>query len=320
MSVLALIENWEGKFKKTSFETLHYAKQISEKLNRKLIAVTFGSTNPEGLKNYGADKIINISNHKFENISNDNIVTIITELIDEYASENIVISNTITGKNVAPLLASHLNYGLISNAMEYPESHNPLIVNCKGFSSKAYIKYESNYTRNIITILPNSIGEIQKIDGNGEIINIEKIAEKLDKRIKIINRSKASEKISLADAEIVISAGRGLKSPENWKMVEELAALLGAGTACSKPVSDMGWRPHSEHVGQTGLAINPNLYIAIGISGAIQHLAGVNGSKNIVVINIDPEAPFFKAANYGIVGDAFVVIPKLITALKNFKN
>ena len=320
MSVVAIIENSEGDFKKTSFEVLHYGKIISDNIGKELVAITFGANNPENLEGYGASKIINISNLKFETTSNNNLAKISAELISENEASHIIISNTITGKTIAPLLSSNLNCGFISNAIEKPKTYTPLTVTCKGFSSKAHITYESDNQQNIISIVPNSIGFIEKNNEKSEVLNIDKQIDLANEKMKILKREKANEKISLADAEIVISAGRGLKDPENWAMVEELAALLNAGTACSKPVSDMGWRPHSEHVGQTGLAINPDLYIAIGISGAIQHLAGVNGSKNIVVINIDPEAPFFKAANYGIVGDAFVVVPKLISALKKFKN
>ncbi|MAQ69491.1 MAG: electron transfer flavoprotein subunit alpha [Flavobacteriales bacterium] len=320
MSVLAIIENWEGEFKKTSFEVLHYGKKISNEIGKEFIAITFGANNPESLEGYGASKIINISNLKFETTTNNNLAKISAELISENASSHIIISNTITGKTIAPLLSSNLNCGLISNAIEHPQTNNPLTVKCKGFSSKAHVTYASENEKNIISILPNSIGFSEKNDKKSEVLNIDKQIDIANEKLRIVQREKAKGKISLADAEIVISAGRGLKDPDNWGMVEELADLLNAGTACSKPVSDMGWRPHSEHVGQTGLAINPDLYIAIGISGAIQHLAGVNGSKNIVVINIDPEAPFFKAANYGIIGDAFVVVPKLIAALKKFKN
>ena len=320
MSILTLVENWEGSFKKTSFEALAYGKQMATKLGEKSIALTFGSTSPESLRVYGADKILNVSKLKFENISNITIAKISADLINQEEVSNIIISNTNTGKAVAPLLAQLLNAGLISNALSYPENYNPLIVKCKAFSSKAYAKYESNYKKNIISILPNSIGKTPKNEGDGEIINTDVNTEHTNSKLKIIDRNKLTGKISLSDAEIVVSAGRGLKSPDNWKMIEELAEVLGAGIACSKPVSDMGWRPHSEHVGQTGLAINPELYIAIGISGAIQHLAGVSGSKNIVVINIDPEAPFFKAANYGIIGDAFIVIPKLINEIKKYNN
>ena len=320
MAIVTVIENWEGNLKKVSFETLSYGKKMAEKLGMQLIAVTLGCAETEKMIKYGADKIINISNLTFEQNSNKNITQICSEIIKENEAKFIILSNTNTGKSIAPLLAIELNTGLISNAIDYPETHTPLIVKCKSFSSKAYVKFQSNYSTNIITILPNSIGELSEATGNGEIINIEKELINTNNNINIENRSTENEKISLPDAEIVVSAGRGLKGPENWNMIEDLADVLGAGTACSKPVSDMGWRPHSEHVGQTGLAINPELYIAIGISGAIQHLAGVNSSKNIVVINTDPEAPFFKAANYGIIGDAFVVVPKLINALKKYKN
>ena len=317
MSVLTLIENWEGKFKKTSFETLSYGKQIANKIGVDLIAVTYSGNNIEQLAQYGADTIINISNISFESSSNHTIAKICTELSTEYNANHIIISNTNLGKAINPLIASDLNAGCISNAIAVPERLEPLIIKCKAFSGKAYAKYQSNYKKNVINILPNSIGEINNTQGAGKIINIEKTS---NNQVQIIQRNKSNEKISLSDAEVVVSAGRGLKSADNWDMIEELATILDAGTACSKPVSDMGWRPHSEHVGQTGLAINPDLYIAIGISGAIQHLAGVNSSKNIVVINTDPEAPFFKSANYGIIGDAFVIVPKLIAALKKYKN
>ena len=320
MKVVAIVENWNGKFKKTSFETLSYAKKLAKKSNLKLSAITFGSSEPELLKIYGADEIINISNLKYENTSNTIISKICSDLINEHKNNITIVSNTNFGKSICPLLATKINSGLISNAIEMPTNESKLTVKCKGFSSKAYITYQSNFTSNIISILPNSIGEIEKIEGEGKIINMEKEINNIHCSINIINREQSNEKISLNDADIVVSAGRGLKAPENWEMIEELAETLDAGTACSKPVSDMGWRPHSEHVGQTGIAINPELYIAIGISGAIQHLAGVNSSKNIVVINSDPEAPFFKSADYGIVGDAFVVVPKLIEEIKKIKN
>ena len=232
----------------------------------------------------------------------------------------IIFSNTISSKSITPILANNMQAGLITNVIDFPENYSPLQIKCKAFSSKAYVKYESNYIKNIISIIPNAIGSEYQESGKGEIINVTYDKSKLNNNIEIINRTKQSEKISLSDADIVISAGRGLKGPENWSMIEELASTIGAATACSKPVSDMGWRPHSEHVGQTGLAINPDLYIAIGISGAIQHLAGVNSSKHIVVINTDPDAPFFQAADYGIIGDAFTVVPKLIEAFKIHNN
>tara|TARA_Y100000994_G_scaffold246400_1_gene249640 strand:- start:57 stop:1019 length:963 start_codon:yes stop_codon:yes gene_type:complete len=320
MSVFTIIENWDGEFKKTSFETIIYGKKIANQLNQKLIALTIGGKNCEQIKKYGADKIINIKNLDFENTTNTVIANICIKFIEENDANTTILSNTNTGKSISPLIANKINHGLITNAISLPESYSPLTVQCKGFSGKAHVKYQSNYNSNLITIIPNSIGEISEIEGEGEIFNVEYDVNNEHQNIKIVSRNKSSEKISLPDANIVVSAGRGLKGPENWNMIEELAELLGAGTACSKPVSDMGWRPHSEHVGQTGIAINPDLYIAIGISGAIQHLAGVNSSKYIVAINTDPEAPFFKAANYGIVGDAFEVVPKLIEELNKHKS
>ena len=320
MAVLTLVENWEGNFKKTSFEAVCYGKKVAEKLGEKLITLVFGSADLSALQDYGADKIINITNLSFETTANNIIAKISSDIIDEHQVNTIIVSNTNNGKAITPLLANTIGSGLITNAIEYPENYSPLTIKCRVFSSKAYAKYKSTYQKNVISIIPNSIGELNPIPGTGEIIKIEKNYDTSTEHINIKNRHQLSGKIPLSDANIVVSAGRGLKNAENWAMIEELAEVLGAGTACSKPVSDMGWRPHSEHVGQTGLAINPDLYIAIGISGAIQHLAGVNSSKNIVVINTDPEAPFFKAANYGVVGDAFEFVPELITALKKYKS
>ena len=320
MSVVVLIENWEGAFKKTSYESLSYAKKIANDLSKECVALTFKASNPIELVDYGADKIINIDNLAFESTSNDNIAHIINDISNQEDSHMIIFSNTISSKSITPILANNMQAGLITNVIDFPENYSPLQIKCKAFSSKAYVKYESNYIKNIISIIPNAIGSEYQESGKGEIINVTYDKSKLNNNIEIINRTKQSEKISLSDADIVISAGRGLKGPENWSMIEELASTIGAATACSKPVSDMGWRPHSEHVGQTGLAINPDLYIAIGISGAIQHLAGVNSSKHIVVINTDPDAPFFQAADYGIIGDAFTVVPKLIEAFKIHNN
>jgi len=320
MSVLVLVENWKGKLKKSSFESLSYAKKISDGMSVKCIALTLNCYEAETLKKYGADKIVNFTNISFEETTNTNISQIVESVANEEASKIIIFSNTINGKAIVPVIANKLKFGLITNAIESPESLSPLQIKCKAFSSKSFVKYQSGFEKNIISIVPNSIGNATQIDGDGELLNITFDTSLFEDKIKLIEQSKQSEKISLSDAELVVSAGRGLKNAENWTMIEDLANSLGAATACSKPVSDMGWRPHSEHVGQTGLAINPDLYIAIGISGAIQHLAGVNSSKNIVVINTDPDAPFFQAANYGIIGDAFIVVPKLIKLLKDRAN
>lgn len=320
MSVLTIVESWEGNFKKTSFESVSYAKKIAEKHKTNLTVISFGSSNMNELANYGADNIINIENTSCEKTPNSLIAKICSKIINDYNLETIIVSNTNFGKSIAPLISEMADTGLFSNAVEQPVETAPLTIKCKAFSGKAFAQYESSYKKNIITILPNAIGQISEIKGEGKITNFSNTDIEDDNKLKIKSLDKTNEKISLTEADIVVSAGRGLKNAENWNMIEDLASELGAATACSKPVSDMGWRPHSEHVGQTGIAINPTLYIAIGISGAIQHLAGVSGSKNIVVINTDPEAPFFKAANYGIVGDAFTVVPKFINALKNHNN
>jgi electron transfer flavoprotein alpha subunit len=231
----------------------------------------------------------------------------------------VVISNTNNGKAIAPIIAAKIEAALITNAIELPSTLSPFTIKRKAFSSKAYALFSTDSNQKVISITPNAFG-IHETPVSTTIESFSYNTTDSDQRLKSVSVDSATGKIPLPEAELVVSAGRGLKGPENWGMIEELADLLGAATACSKPVSDIGWRSHSEHVGQTGIAINPQLYIAVGISGAIQHLAGVNASKNIVVINTDPEAPFFKAADYGIVGDAFEVVPKLIEAIKTHKS
>tara|TARA_B100000674_G_scaffold481347_1_gene482011 strand:- start:649 stop:1596 length:948 start_codon:yes stop_codon:yes gene_type:complete len=311
MSILVYAENWNGLFSKSTFEAVSYANEISKLTNSNLIAISIGKVEKselEKLANHGADKIfsyINIDKGDSQAISN---------VFAKYSldSKYIIFSNTYSAKMIAPRLSAKLKIGLVSNAISIPENFSPLIVQRKSFSSKAIENIEVQTNKAIISIAPNSY----KIIIENKEAKIDTIEEVIKGNTTIINTEKNQEKISLSEANIVVSAGRGLKGPENWKMIEELADSLGAATACSKPVSDIGWRPHSEHVGQTGKAIAPNLYIAIGISGAIQHLAGVNSSKVIVVINTDPEAPFFKAADYGVVGDAFEVVPNLIKYIK----
>ena len=311
MSILVYAENWNGLFRKSTFEAASYANEIAKSTNSNLMAISIGKVEKselEKLANHGIDKIfsyINIDKGDSQAISN---------VFAKYSidSKYIIFSNTYSAKMIAPRLSAKLKIGLVSNAISIPENFTPLIVQRKSFSSKAIENIEVQTNKAIISIAPNSY----KIIIENKEAKIDTIEEVIKGNTSIINREKNQEKISLSEANIVVSAGRGLKGPENWKMIEELADSLGAATACSKPVSDIGWRPHSEHVGQTGKAIAPNLYIAIGISGAIQHLAGVNSSKVIVVINTDPEAPFFKAADYGVVGDAFEVVPNLIKYIK----
>ncbi len=320
MAILVYAESWNGIFKKASYEAVSYASQLAEKLGVNLIALTIANKdNPDILAMYGASRVITIADESMQTFSNQAYANAISQVADKEGVDIIVVSNTNNGKSLSPILSVKRKSCLISNVIGLPSSLEPFVLKTKAFSSKAFVNYNTENKNKIISITPNSVG----ITENKKIAETEKfeyVATDSDNRLISLSIKKSSGKILLTEADMVVSAGRGLKGPENWGMVEELAGLLGAATACSKPVSDIGWRSHSEHVGQTGIAINPQLYIAIGISGAIQHLAGVNASKNIVVINTDPDAPFFKAADYGIVGDAFEVVPKLIDALKSYQT
>jgi len=321
MCILIFAETWNGKLKKSSFEAVSYGRNLADKLNLKTKTVIFSDSddNFKLLGNYGSSEIIKYNSINLDNIENDKLANIICETAKNKQAKHIIISNTNRGKSICSKIAFDSEKSLITNAVSLPINYNPLTIKCKAFSSKAFSFYESKTENSVITLLPNSIGYRPKetsysiIEGNLNIANS-------STDLRIIREEKNTNEVSLTDAERVVSAGRGLKSPENWNMIEELAQLINGGTACSKPVSDMGWRPHAEHVGQTGIAINPDLYIAIGISGAIQHLAGVSGSKKIVVINTDPDAPFFKSADYGIVGDAFEVVPKMIEEIKKIQD
>lgn len=319
MSVLVYIESWEGKFKKNSFEAAQYAAKVAEMKGTEAIGVTVGATaEHDVLGQYGLKKVIKLSGGAFEKFNNYSYAEAMHKLAEQEGADTFIISGTFNGKAIAPILAVNTGAGLITNVTELPTSASPLTVKRSVFSSKGFVDYSSDQAKSIILFIPNAVGvtegsgTVEVVDGNVEI------GESPKSTVTEVDRVRG--KIPLPEAERVVSGGRGLKGPENWGMVEELAEALDAGTACSKPVSDMDWRPHSEHVGQTGIAINPDLYIAIGISGAIQHLAGVSNSKTIVAINNDPEAPFFKAADYGIVGDAFEVVPKLTEAVKAFKE
>jgi len=309
MSVLVFVEDWNGSFKKASFEATSYAKRWANMMNTQVVAVTSNSTTSSELHAYGADHVLQITLTK----TGMGIAEQLGQLCNDV--QGVVIAGTALGKTIGPALAALNNGSLSTNTISLPLSINPTEVKRGAFSSKGIETIELNGSLPIISFVPNSIG-IAEITGEGETNSKDITGNDL---MEITEVNVASGKVALPEAEAVVSAGRGLKGPENWGMIEELADVLGAATACSKPVSDIGWRPHSEHVGQTGIQVNPNLYIAIGISGAIQHLAGVSASKTIVVVNTDSEAPFFKAADYGIVGDAFEVIPKLVDALRAFK-
>lgn len=322
MSVLVYVENAEGKFKKSIFEAVSYAKAIADQLNTSLTAISIGdvaATELENLGKYGAAKVLNVNNDKLKSFVNQAYASVIAEAAKKEGANVVVLSNSFSGKGLAPRVGVKLDAAVISGAIELPNTDGgAFTVKRTAFSSKAFATVEVSAENKVISLTPNSY-KVVEVGGNTSIEDFTSENKDADFKTIIKEIVRATDKVSLPDAELVVSAGRGLKGPENWGMIEELAELLGAATACSKPVSDADWRPHSEHVGQTGIAISPNLYIAIGISGAIQHLAGVSSSKVIVVINKDPEAPFFKVADYGIVGDAFEVVPKLIEAVKSLK-
>lgn len=317
MSVLIFVEAINGKLGKAAFEVTAYGRKIADSLGTEAVVLAGGdASNIAELGNYGAKKVLNANT--LHTLDNQVLTRVIAKAATELNSKVIVLSHDLMGKAVAPRLAAKLNAGLVSGACDYPNTNGGFKVKKAVFSGKAFAEFSINTDVKIITLNPNTFGPI-KNEGTAEVSAYAVDAALTVSKIKIKETKVKEGEISLPEAELVVSAGRGMKGPENWGGVEELAKILGAATACSRPVADIGWRPHHEHVGQTGVTVAPNLYIAIGISGAIQHLAGVNRSKVIVVINKDAEAPFFKAADYGIVGDAFEVLPKLIAAAKEFK-
>ncbi|TSE07125.1 electron transfer flavoprotein subunit alpha/FixB family protein [Aquimarina algiphila] len=318
MSVLVYTESEGGKFKKTAFEVASYAKEVANMLGTTVTAVSVNGGDSNELGAYGVDKVLEIKNDKLTAFNAKAYADAIKQAAEKEETKVIVVSSTADSKFLAPLLAVHLDAGYASNVVALPESTSPFKVKRTAFTNKAFNITEMTTDVKVIGLSNNAFG-LKENSGAAAAEAFEPTLSDNDFTVEITAVDKATDKVSIADAEIVVSGGRGLKGPENWGMIEELAGVLGAATACSKPVSDMGWRPHGEHVGQTGKPVASNLYIAIGVSGAIQHLAGINASKVKVVINNDPEAPFFKAADYGIVGDAFEVVPKLIEKLKEFK-
>lgn len=298
-----------GPLTKASFEAVSYAK----KLGGTVTVLASGTLSNDALSTlgiYGASEVV--VNRAITENDDQNLAHWIAN--HSAGVENIVFSHDFTGKAIAPRLSVRLKAGLVSGAVSLPETDGSIKVNV--FSGKAFGFVKTHTTQRIISLLPNSVAP-EAMGSNCPVNEVEEAVG--SPKIKVLSVKKPEGTIPLPEAELVVSAGRGLKGPENWGMIEALAEALGAATACSRPVADIGWRPHHEHVGQTGVAIRPNLYIAVGISGAIQHLAGVNGSKVIVVINPDAEAPFYKAADYGVVGDAFDVIPRLTEAVKKFR-
>jgi electron transfer flavoprotein alpha subunit len=322
MPVLIYTENAKGKFKKSTFEAVSYARAIADKTNTTLSAISIGDVGNDQLNllgKYGADKVLNVSATQLKNFVNQAYALVIASAAKKEGADVVVLSNSFSGRGLAPRIGVKLEAGVADGAVALPEiTGDKFTVKKTAFSGKAFATVQLTSANKVIALIPNSYQVVEKsAAGSIEAFSAETKESDFKAMIKEIVLS--TDKVSLPDAEIVVSGGRGLKGPENWGMIEELADLLNAATACSKPVSDAGWRPHSEHVGQTGIAVSPNLYIAVGISGAIQHLAGISSSKVIVAINKDPEAPIFKVADYGIVGDAFEVIPQLIAAVKEFK-
>jgi electron transfer flavoprotein alpha subunit len=316
MSVLVYTESEKGKLKKTALEVVSYAKAIADQMGTTVTAVAINSDNAESLGNYGASKVLSIKNDALNSFNAKTYAAAIEQAAKQEGAKVVVVSSSADSKYLAPLLAIALDAGYVSNVIETPSSVSPFTVKRSAFTNKAFANTEITTEVKVVGLSNNSFGLVE----SGGSATVEDFTPSLpDSGVNVVSVDKATDKVTIADAETVVSAGRGMKGPENWGMIEELAEILGAATACSKPVSDLGWRPHGEHVGQTGKPVASNLYIAIGISGAIQHLAGINASKVKVVINTDPEAPFFKAADYGVIGDAFEVVPKFIEKLKAFK-
>ncbi len=321
MSVLVYTENWEGKFKKLSFELVSYAAGVAKMTGTTVTAVSVGKVDETELKklgNYGAGKIIGINNDQLAILDNQVYTSVISEVAKKENASVIVISNNITGKAIAPRLSVRLKAGVGSGVSKLPLSLNPFTVYKRTYSGNAYAHLVIKSDIKILTLAQNSF-DLVETPNNATLESQNVTFDNSLLKTTVKDVQKQTGKILLTDADIVVSGGRGMKSPDNWPPLVELAALLGGATACSRPVSDEGWRPHEEHTGQTGKIIAPNLYIAIGISGATQHLAGISSSKYIVAINTDKDAPIFESAQYGIVGDAMKVLPKLVEAVKSRK-
>jgi len=322
MAVLVYAENWDGKFKKLTFELISYASKIAEMLNTSTSVVSIGKVEESELNklgNYGALKVLKVEGDQFKNLDNQVYTNIIFQAAQKEEADVILLAHNNTGKALAPRLSVKLKAALGSSLIALPSSLEPFTVYKKVFSGKAYANIILKSDKKVLTLAQNSF----KLIETDNQASIESFAPEIDEteiKTKVKDTQKQTGKIILTDAEIVVSGGRGMRTGDNWGPLEELAAALGGALACSRPVSDEGWRPHEEHTGQTGKIIAPNLYIAVGISGAIQHLAGVSSSKYIVAINTDPDAPIFEAADYGILGDAIKILPELVNAVKEMKS
>ncbi len=316
--VIVLGEQQNGKFKKATFEVVYYGKKLAEAKGTSCTALVLGEVEDPGqLGRYGADQVLVVSDPELNTLDTQQYTAVMKQIVDQHQADTVVLPHSTTGKALAGRVGIAIDGSVVTAVNALPEVNGSCTVSRPVFAGKAIATYQLNGPRKVITVTGNSI----KPEEIGAPVQAEQIQADLPARkVRIKEVKRATGSTPLPEAELVVSAGRGMKGPENWGIIEELAETLGAATACSRPVSDADWRPHHEHVGQTGIAISPNLYLAAGISGAIQHLAGVNNSKVIVVINKDPEAPFFKAADYGVVGDLFEVVPRLTEALKKFKS
>jgi electron transfer flavoprotein alpha subunit len=320
MSVLIFVDQADGHVKKSSFEALTYGAELAQKLGTTAEAVALGSISDDqlsGLGKYGVQKVHHLNNSALDHVDAQVYAKVIADTATATGAKVVVISHNQTGKAIAGRVSARLKAGLVSGAIALPDTANGFVVKKSVFSGKAFANINITSDVKVISLNPNSF---HITEGAGTAAVVAATTSVDTPKVKVTAVNKVSGEVPLTEAEVVVSGGRGLKGPENWGIVEDLAKTLHAALACSRPVADAHWRPHHEHVGQTGVQIAPNLYFAIGISGAIQHLAGVNRSKVIVVINKDPEAPFFKAADYGIVGDAFDVVPKLTAEIKKLKG
>ncbi|ASZ13050.1 electron transfer flavoprotein subunit alpha/FixB family protein [Chitinophaga pendula] len=321
MSVIIFADQFQGKIKKAALEAVQYGAKIAKQLGTNATAVVLGQVAQEeltALGNYGAEKVLHAADARLDEVEGGVFTKVLVAAAQQEGAKVLVFPHNFDGRAIAPRVAAKLKAGLVAGAITLPDTSNGFVVKKTVFSGKAFANVNITSDIKVIAVMPNTF-PLEAGSGSATVSTFSPAIADTDFKVKVSSVETISGEIPLTEAEVIVSGGRGLKGPEHWGLVEDLAKVLGAATACSRPVADSGWRPHHEHVGQTGLTVRPNLYIAIGISGAIQHLAGVNGSKVIVVINRDPEAPFFKAADYGIVGDAFEVVPKLTAAIKALK-
>ncbi len=322
MSVIVLAEHTQGSFKKKSFEAVQYAAGIAQSLGTSVTALVLGNASDsemQQLGQYGANKVLHVADARLDNLNATAYAKAIITAAEKEGAKVIVCSHDVTGKAVAPRVAAKLKAGMVAGAVSQPDLSKGFVIKKNVFSGKAFAFVNITSDVKVVTLMPNTF-PVKKGEGSASVEKLDVAFDDKDFAVTVKEVNKVTGAVPLSEAELVVSGGRGLKGPENWGILEDLAGSLGAALACSRPVADSHWRPHHEHVGQTGGTIRPNLYIAVGISGAIQHLAGVNGSKTIVVINKDPEAPFFKAADYGVVGDAQEIVPRLTAAVKKFKE